>query len=226
MLTAPPLDLVVPSRPRLVGFRGRPEQVRAVLVGDDPDELVTIPAVLGRRILYDDLPLPPRPAPALRREVVTRLVAVDRALPDGFALTVLDGWRSPEVQQALLAHYRDQTPDLGPEYVADPADPRLVAPHTTGGAVDLTLSWRGAPLALGTDFDAFEPTAHLDAFEAAGADRLVRDLRRLLAHEMRAAGFAPYPWEWWHWSYGDQWWAADRGRDRSLFAAVDGPPAG
>ena len=123
-------------------------------------------------------------------------------------------------QEALLAYYRGQQPELTDGYVSDPLDPALVAPHTTGGAVDLTLSWRGLPLALGTDYDAFEEAAHAAAFETPGADERVRDLRRLLARCLRAAGFSPYPWEWWHWSFGDQWWALDHGLTRSRYGVA------
>ncbi len=220
MLAAPPAALTVPPQPPLTSFRGDPLLVREIRVGGDPDPLVTIPPTLDPRIVYDTLPLPARPEALLRGAVVARLVSVSDALPPDFALTVLDGWRSAEFQQALLDYYRSKLPTLESSYVSDPSDAQVVAPHTTGGAVDLTLSWRGLPLALGTDFDAFEQAAHLEAFEAREQDTTVRDLRRLLSHEMRAAGFSPYPWEWWHWSYGDQWWAADHGLDQSLYAAV------
>jgi zinc D-Ala-D-Ala dipeptidase len=37
--------------------------------------------------------------------------------------------------------------------------------------------------------------------------------RDILASAMTAAGLVNYPAEWWHWSYGDRYWAfqADRG---------------
>lgn len=41
--------------------------------------------------------------------------------------------------------------------------------------------------------------------------------RRLLAAALLENGFAPLPAEWWHWSYGDQQWAAFHGLDESLF---------
>jgi D-alanyl-D-alanine dipeptidase len=48
----------------------------------------------------------------------------------------------------------------------------------SGGTVDLTLSYRGTPLALGTSFDNFDQYAAITAFEE--ADSIVRRLRRLL----------------------------------------------
>jgi D-alanyl-D-alanine dipeptidase len=37
--------------------------------------------------------------------------------------------------------------------------------------------------------------------------------RDILASAMTAAGLVNYPAEWWHWSYGNRYWAfqADRG---------------
>ena len=78
--------------------------------------------------------------------------------------------------------------------------------HATGGAVDVTLSWHGVPLALGTDYPSTDDAALLTAFER--TDGPVRELRRLLAKHLFAQGMVPDPAVWWHWSYGDARWAA------------------
>lgn len=149
--------------------------------------------------------LPPRILKA-RGQVGIRLLAVRNSLPDGFDLVVLDGYRTLAEQQALIDHYQAAS-----EFVASTSPDAMRPPHTTGGAVDLTLSWHGEPLAIGTDYDAFEPEATLEVFEL-GPDSAVRRLRRLLAGRMTQAGFARYSPEWWHWSYGDDVWAAKAGR--------------
>jgi zinc D-Ala-D-Ala dipeptidase len=138
----------------------------------------------------------------LRSGVADRLAVVEAGLPDGFGLAIFDGWRSEETIRALYAHFYGPGSTLEPGYLADPNagdDP----PHLTGGAVDLTLTWDGNPLSLGTPFDEFTPRAHLRALEAApddSPDALDRDLRRLLCAAMTDAGLAPYSEEWWHYS--------------------------
>lgn len=197
----------------------------AVRADESGEPLVPLPEVLATRILYDDLELPPRGQPLLRAGVVARLVAAQEALPEPFGLVVLDGWRSARFQRDLLAYYRSSAPDLEDGWVSDP-DSGPTPPHTTGGAVDLTLSWRGTALALGTDYDAFEADAHPAALEQDapdGDDRtrlLARDLRRMLAQVLRAQDLVVYPIEWWHWSYGDQWWAAELGLPTCPYGAV------
>lgn len=206
------------------------EQVSAVSLGDDPDPLVEVPDVLRPAALYRQLPIDGVSSVVLLRQgLVERLVTANEQLPEGFSLTVLDGWRSTAFQSALLGYYREQTGQQLDQYVADPDDQHVAAPHTTGGAVDLTLSHEGAALALGSDFDEFTSAAHLLAFEsldpgASAQQRQVRDLRRLLGSVLTAAGLAPYPIEWWHWSFGDQRWAAQHGLATSRYC-VAGPAA-
>ncbi len=142
----------------------------------------------------------------LRPEVVDRLIRALAALPDGFGLAVFDAWRPRDLQVELYEHaYAD--PELPPGFLAVPTeDPRLPAPHETGGAVDLTLTVGGIPIAAGTDFDDFTPLAACAALEQVpGADR---DARRLLYSVMSGAGFVVLQGEWWHFEYGTTRWAA------------------
>jgi D-alanyl-D-alanine dipeptidase len=40
---------------------------------------------------------------------------------------------------------------------------------------------------------------------------------------MAEAGFANHPDEWWHYSYGDQTWAALTGRRAALYGLIENP---
>jgi len=51
-----------------------------------------------------------------------------------------------------------------------------------------------------------EPLTHTAAFEHTGSPA-VRQNRRLLCHAMHQAGFENLPSEWWHFDYGDRFWA-------------------
>lgn len=198
------------------------EATRAVVLREDGDPLVPVRDSLGFLPVYESMGLRPEgDVPLLRSDVVRRLGVAGSLLPDGFGLVVLDGWRSTGVQQALLDFYQRRAGRELVGYVADPADRQMVAPHTTGGAVDLTLGLGGRPLALGTDFDDFTERAHFLALERGDESTgTAATLRRVLARAMLRAGFAPYPLEWWHWSYGDQRWAAHQGRAATLYSTV------
>lgn len=153
----------------------------------------------------------------VRSGVLDKLLIANSLLPDRFELVVLDGWRSSNVQQKLIEHYEAEAVEN--HYVASLTEESMRAPHLTGGAVDVTLTWNGIPLALGTDFDSFETAAHVNAFE--GTDSLIRRLRRMLYSAMSQAGFIPYPLEWWHWSFGDDVWASTTGADLVPYECIE-----
>lgn len=191
------------------------ERARGVPVVDDGEPLVSVEGVLDVHRVYAKLPFRAMPPQVLlRRSVLDRLVAARDALPVPFSLTVIDGWRSRRFQAELLEHYSARHESVD-GFVSDPDDVVLLPPHVAGAAVDLTLTHRGRPLALGTDFDALVPESAVNWFETSSHEsvdgELARRLRRLLAGAMLGAGFSLLPEEWWHWSFGDQRWAAFHG---------------
>ena len=100
------------------------------------------------------------------------------------------------------------------KFVSDPVPDTKVPPaHTTGGAIDLTLlDPEGRELPMGCGFDAFTDKTCAAYFEAPehvqGAENeQVRENRRLLYYAMIDAGFTNLPSEWWHYDYGDRFWA-------------------
>lgn len=146
----------------------------------------------------------------LRVGAYQHLCAVAEDLPKPFGLAVFDAWRDPVLQQFLYDRcYED--PDMPPGFVSPPsADPRTPPPHSTGGTVDLTLTWNGTPLALGTEFDEFTPMAFTDALEGAAGEsrRVERELRRILLNAMHRQSFVVLAREWWHFEFGTRLWAA------------------
>lgn len=142
----------------------------------------------------------------LRPAVAEKVVLAALSLPAGFGLAVLDAWRPLEVQEELYARaYKDPTLPAG--FVSFPSsDPNEPPPHLTGAALDVTLTFEGRMLALGTDFDAFEPASRPDFFETSPGP--TRSLRRMLYHAMHSQWFVQDAMEWWHFEYGTRRWSA------------------
>jgi D-alanyl-D-alanine dipeptidase len=142
----------------------------------------------------------------VRSAVAGRLAKVAENLPVGFGLAVLDAWRPLALQAELYdAAYADSALPAG--FVSPPSsDPATPPPHITGGCVDVTLSWKGRPLALGSAFDDFTDEARASAYEQVPGR--VRQLRRLLFWAMRAEGFVVIDSEWWHYEVGTRRWSA------------------
>ena len=75
---------------------------------------------------------------------------------------------------------------------------------------------------MGSLFDDVTQIAHRDRFERGSdaisfSDEEARANRRLLHWVMTQAGFAGHPDEWWHFSYGDQLWAALTGAPAAVY---------
>lgn len=151
------------------------------------------------------------PTAWLRASVATALYTAVEQLDDPFGVAVFDAWRPLELQHAIYdAAYSDPTLPAG--FVSVPStDPTLPPPHLTGGTVDVTLTYAGVPLGLGTTFDTFDRAAHTAAFEAAPSAE--RTGRRYLYRAMRAAGFVVLDQEWWHFEHGTRRWAAITGQE-------------
>lgn len=169
----------------------------------------------------------------LRARVGEKLAQVnERLAAAGLQIFLYDAWR-PRAVQAFFhdvwmpQEVRRRQNGLSDSQVlaeverywsAPTDDPARPAPHETGAAVDLTLiDADGAPLYMGSLFDDVTALANTDHFENEANDdgsysvREARANRRLLYWVMMEAGFASHPDEWWHYSYGDQMWAAQKG---------------
>jgi D-alanyl-D-alanine dipeptidase len=208
--------IAVPAPPPAPPLRPPPPGRPPVPVRENDEPLVPLAGAVAICPVYSWLGFAHVPAQLrLRAGVLSRLQRASRRLPPDFEIVVIDAHRTRTFQAELLDHYQDCGPSLD-GYVADPWSDALIPPHTTGGAVDLTLGWRGAVLGLGTDFDAFVPQAAPAALEVP-AGGIARDLRRLLGLVLHAEGMAVLASEWWHWSYGDQHWAAAAGEPAAQY---------
>ncbi|WP_321400515.1 M15 family metallopeptidase [Maridesulfovibrio sp.] len=174
-----------------------------------------------------------------RDEIRRRLLKVDSFLPEGLRLVILDCWRSKETQIALFESCRAALEKVHPqvdsdgirvmteEFVAPPSlNPERPSPHSTGGAVDLTIATLdGVPLPMGAPFDYPGPVSNTRFYE----ERVEQGLelsadekealynRRLLYDVMIRAGFVNYHGEWWHFEYGTQRWAALRKKEHAIY---------
>ena len=175
----------------------------------------------------------PEPVILARKTVAEKLIRVEQRLPAGVRLKIWDAWRHRDVQHTIydsyLARMRKEFPDSEEselirrtrKFVAPPDRPANPPPHSTGGAIDLTLcDALGLNLEMGTGFDHFGPEAGLYYFEKEGHDPAIRDRRRLLGETMGGEGFAAYEGEWWDYNFGTQYWAASKGEPFAFFGEL------
>ena len=167
----------------------------------------------------------------VRAGVAQRLLRVAGAAPEGRRLLVIEGYRSPALQRRYFDNYSERLSIEHPDWTAAElrtaasrfvAPPDEVPPHSTGGAVDVTLvDARGAELDMGTPYDASpEESGGRCYTDADGLEPAANANRRLLVRLMRDAGFVNYPTEWWHWSFGDRYWAYVAGVQAARYGTI------
>jgi zinc D-Ala-D-Ala dipeptidase len=213
-----------------------------IAIQESHDPLVVIPSAFARCEPHayaqlgapygDDSPF------ALRQGVIDRLIQAQDCLQQfqpGWRLQIFDAYRPVAVQQFMVDYtlaevLRDRGWNVDQITPAQRADalaqvhqfwampnpnPLTPPPHSTGGAVDLTLiDANGQPVDMGGAIDELSPRSHPEHYVGladADAQRYDRH-RQLLAYCMAQAGFERHYHEWWHFSYGDQLWAWLRNR--------------
>ena len=167
----------------------------------------------------------------VRQTVKNKLLQANQYFKDrGYELVLKIWYRPLEVQRNLFNKIYDyfckKNPILSEKDVYDQtiqfiADPNIfVAPHTTWWALDLLL----IELSTEREMDMWCPInyigeeANMTTFNISDQQKKNREF---LALWMLKFGFANLASEWWHFSYGDQYWAYFYWKSRSLYAPID-----
>lgn len=166
----------------------------------------------------------------VRKGIAEKLSRVQQKIGH-LRLLIWDGYRSRDTQSALYQRCWNEVKIKNPlwnedklqkevgKFVSPATDPKRIPPHTTGGAVDLTLTdQHGNLLNMGTEFDDFSPKASLYSSEITDE---AKSNRKILLEAMESEEFVVYPDEWWHFSYGDQLSAYLRGRGIAIYGEVN-----
>ncbi len=167
----------------------------------------------------------------LRTQAAERLFRAEAYLRkethDRLTLQLTDAFRPLALQQQYfltiwkhLAFQKVPEAEIYKRVTALTADPNRCPPHSTGGAVDLTLveTKTGREVDMGTRIDDVA-NEHLYLWHPDISSE-ARASRELLCAAMISAGFAELSREWAHYSYGDQEWAIRTGQKHAIYNVV------
>jgi D-alanyl-D-alanine dipeptidase len=202
-------------------------QVLEIAVRDNAEPLVDLRHLAALR-LDERLADPAGCFAKLRAGVVDRLVSAQTLLPAGLRLLVVEGYRPLSLQTTYFNEHVNQLRRRYPQideatlrrmasrYISPPE----VAPHVAGAAVDLTMcTVDGVEAWMGTEVNDTDTTACHTASQE--VDEVAMGNRQVLGAALAAAGLVNYPSEWWHWSYGDRYWALRTGASHAHYGPLE-----
>lgn len=175
----------------------------------------------------------------MRETVYQKLCQAQEDLPEGIYFKIYEAWRSLSLQEFLFANrYRKNKadyPSLSHEDLFQKTTELVspvvnldgthnVPPHTTGAAVDIFLIDKdGHPLDMGMDiyqWDKEDATLNRTHTYSQNISSHAQANRQILIDTLSKHGFVNYPTEWWHWSYGDRYWAYFKGEAHAIYGSL------
>ncbi|MCW8444955.1 M15 family metallopeptidase [Fluoribacter gormanii] len=161
----------------------------------------------------------------MRKTVYEKLNQAQSLLPKGLRFCLYESYRSLALQKFLFDTRYGKVKNKHPEWSSEQIfteTTRLVSPvinldgspnippHSTGAAIDVYL--------INDQGEAIEMGIHpkdwmedLDGSLSLTASEIITDEakqnRKIMCHVLETVGFVNYRNEYWHWSYGDRYWA-------------------
>lgn len=161
----------------------------------------------------------------LRKTVYEKLYMAQKLLPHGVRFCLYEGYRSLELQALLFNQHQSDlkkaNPTMTPETlfkettkmvspVVNLDGTKNIPPHSTGGAFDIYLiNEDNQPLDMGIHPANWmnDIQGILSLTDSQVISTIARQNRQIMTKALLTVGFINYPTEYWHWSYGDRYWA-------------------
>lgn len=173
----------------------------------------------------------------MRKAVYEKLKQAQSLLPKGLSFCLYESYRSLDLQKMLFdtryAKVKRQHPGWSPEQlftetikmvspVVNLDGTHNIPPHSTGAAVDVyLLDEQGKAIDMG--IHPKDWMEDLDGSLSLTASQLISEKakqnRRIMSNAMEAVGFVNYAHEYWHWSYGDRYWAYYKKKPHALYGS-------
>lgn len=163
----------------------------------------------------------------IRKKVADLILKAETLLPNNLTFYITDLHRPLSLQKRLFNQIKKEIQKNNPTYTPKRlwqevtkyiADPDGCPPHSTGGAIDITISdHKGNQIDMGCPIDTI--SAKSNTFYPRIKIHQKQN-RKLLFDSLTKVGFVNLPTEWWHFSYGEQYWAAFKGKKSTIYSPL------
>ena len=175
----------------------------------------------------------------MRTTVYAKIIQAQESLPVGIRFCIYEGYRSLKLQKSLFdtrfANIRAHNPTWSHDQVFQETT-RLVSPvinldestnippHSTGGAFDIYLiDQKGEPLDMGIHPKDWmeDEDGTLSQTNSEYISDTAKENRKIMNQVLEGVNFVNYPTEFWHWSYGDRYWAYHKGQPHAIYGTLE-----
>lgn len=173
----------------------------------------------------------------MRRSVYQKLLQAQNLLPSGLKFCLYEAYRSLPLQQQLFNHHYTDVKNHHPQLSDDDIfletiklvspimnldGSKNIPPHATGAAIDVyLLDENNVAIEMGihpkdwlSDYDGL-----LSQTRSFKISATAKKNRQIMCEVLEAVDFVNYGTEYWHWSYGDRYWAYHKNAPHALYHA-------
>ena len=213
-------------------------KILAIPTIDNQDAMLDL--IKQKEIMYGPSPEIPNNTDytKLRKTVYEKLKQAQALLPAGLRFCLYEGYRSLQLQKMLFDNRLQQVQMQYPDWnqaqifteatkiiapVSNQDGSKNIPPHSTGGAVDVYLvNDKGDAIDMGIHpkdwIHDVDGSISFTSSQKISAE--AKKNRSVMSDVLAAVGFVNYPTEYWHWSYGDRYWAYHKHEAHAIYASV------
>lgn len=175
----------------------------------------------------------------LRKTVYEKLKVANKLCPKGYSLCLYEAYRSLELQKMLFDLHFNDNQKLFPNAsraeifertvrlispVTNLDGSKNIPPHNTGAAIDVYLvdaERNYIDMGIHPEDWMTDSNAVLSKTHSLEISETAKRNREIMSDVLTAVGFVNYPHEYWHWSYGDRYWAYQTKHDVAIYGPFE-----
>lgn len=174
----------------------------------------------------------------MRQSVYEKLLQAQDMLPDGLKFRIYEALRSLALQEILFKGRYDKVKNANPTWsdaeifvettrlvspVINLDGTRNSPPHSTGAAIDIYLidaNEQVIDMGIRTEDWMQDLDGSLSVTSSTKISLEAQQNRKIMNSALSEVGFVNYGPEYWHWSYGDRYWAYYKDAPFAMYGSV------
>lgn len=174
----------------------------------------------------------------MRKTIYDKLLIAQSLLPRDLRFCIYEAYRSLDLQQKLFKNrfnliknehqnwsneeiFLETTKLISPVVNLDGS--KNIPPHSTGAAIDIYLiNNKNYAVDMGIETKNWmqDIDGSISATNSSKITQEAKEYRNIMSNVLEEVGFVNYYTEYWHWSYGDKYWAYYKKEANAFYTSI------